>query len=492
MRSIYCILLIALFTAPAGAARRPNVLFIVCDDLNTQAIGAYGSTVCKTPNIDKLAARGVKFDRAYCQWPLCGPSRNSFLSGKRPDGRFPMQGYLKAHVADVTFLPEHFRNNGYFTARVGKIFHASTILNGAKNWEDPACWDVSEVGGTKIDPCGYAVWFATHPKCFPANPELHEITADHANLNTAGNPGYDYFMEYAALNVSDEETIDGNIAKRITELMEQAKKGDKPFFLAAGFRRPHLMWVAPKKYFDMYPPEKIELPKEPADDLADIPKLALTRGAPKMTDDQRRKAIASYYACVSYVDAQLGVLTDALDRLALADNTIVVFTSDHGWHLGQHGLWGKVTLFQESARVPLIVRAPAVTTTGGASPRSVEMLDIYPTLCALAGIAPPEGLDGLDLSAQLKNPQSPRDRPAFSIVRKGKQWGRAVYTERHRYTEWGEGASDGVELYDHERDPREHHNVARDPAHAELLKKLKAQLDRETKTLAPLPTDTGD
>jgi uncharacterized sulfatase len=185
------------------------------------------------------------------------------------------------------------------------------------------------------------------------------------------------------------------------------------------------------------------------------------------------------------------VLTEALDRLDLAKNTIVVFTSDHGWHLGQHGLWGKVTLFQESARVPLIVRAPGVTSGGGASPRPVEMLDIYPTLCALSGVDAPDDLDGLSLVPQLKDASAARDRPAFSIVRKGKQWGRAVYDVRHRYTEWGEGASEGVELYDHETDPREHHNLARDPAHAQKMARLKAQLDREIKNLAPPPAETG-
>lgn len=474
-------MLVVLLATSASAAERPNVLFIVCDDLNTQSIGAYGSRVVKTPNIDRLAAEGVKFDRAYCQWPLCGPSRNSFLSGRRPDSRFPMQGYLKETVPGVTYFPEHFRNNGYFTARLGKLFHSSTILNGAKNWEDPACWDVSEVGGTKIDPCGYGVLFADDPRCFPAHPELHEITVDHGNLNKANNPGYDYYMDYASLNVPDEETVDGNIARRTVELMEQAAKGDKPFFLAAGFRRPHLMWVAPKKYFDMYPPEQIELPKGPADDLADIPKIALTRGAPDMTDAERRKAIASYYACVSYVDAQVGVLTEALDRLALRENTIVIFTSDHGWHLGQHGLWGKVTLFQESARVPMIVRAPGISTAGGISPRPVEMLDLYPTLCALAGLNPPKELDGLSLEPLLKDPQAPRERPAYSIVRKGKKWGKAVYTEAYRYTEWGDSAADGVELYDHRSDPGEFHNLARDPAHADTVAKLKKLLDREIK-----------
>jgi uncharacterized sulfatase len=385
---------------------------------------------------------------------------------------------LRERVADVVYFPEHFRRNGYFTARIGKLFHARTVFNGTVNYEDPACWDISEIGGTKIDPCGYSVWFADHPRGLRSHPELSEIVADHELLNKAGNPGYDYWMDMTSLNVSDEECADGYIARRIVELMEQSKQGDKPFFLAAGFRRPHLLWVAPKKYFEMYPPEKMELAETREGDLDDIPKPALTRRAPDMSDAQRRKAIASYYACVSFVDAQIGVVLDGLERLGLAENTIVVLTSDHGWHLGQHGLWGKVTLFQESARVPLIIRAPGVSQKG-VSPRTVEMLDFFPTLCELADLKPPEKLDGATLVPQLRDPQSPREKPAFSVLRRGETWGRAVYTERFRYTEWGDNAAAGVELYDHATDPKEFTNLAKSGSHGDTIKELKAMLDRE-------------
>ena len=484
LAAIFSLLLVSI----AHASPRPNVLFIICDDLNTQAIGSYGSTVCKTPNIDRLAARGVRFERAYCQWPLCLPSRNSFLSGRRPDARFAIGGMLRERVPDVTFLPEHFRKHGYFTARIGKLFHARTVFNGTVNYEDPACWDVSEIGGTEIDPCGYSVLFADHPKGLAAHPELAKRIDHHELLNKAGNPGYDYWMDMAQVDLPDEDFVDGNIARRISELMEQQAKTDKPFFLAAGFRRPHLLWVAPKKYFDMYDPAKMELPQERADDLADIPKPALTRGAPNMSDDQRRRAIASYYACVSFVDAQIGVVLDTLDRLKLAENTIVVLTSDHGWHLGQHGLWGKVTLFDESARVPMIIAAPGMTR-GGTSPRTVEMLDFYPTLCDLAGLATPEKLDGMTVVPQLRDPQSPRERPAFSTLRRGKTWGRAVYTERYRYTEWGDDGSKGVELYDWQNDPKEFTNLASSTDHPATLKELKALLDREVHVKDSDPDD---
>ena len=253
---------------------------------------------------------------------------------------------------------------------------------------------------------------------------LQKLVERHELFNKAGNPAYDYWMEMAALNVPDEQTVDGNIARRVAQLMDESAKGEKPFFLAAGFRRPHLLWVAPRSYFDMYPPEKMELPNEPADHREDIPAPAFTRGAPDMTDAQRRGAIASYYAAVSHVDAQLGVLLDALDRNKLWENTIVIFTSDHGWHLGQHGLWGKVSLFQESARVPLIVAAPGVAKAGEASPRTVEMIDFFPTLTQLAGLSTPEKLDGQSLVPLLKDPQLARDRPAISVLRRGNTWGR--------------------------------------------------------------------
>jgi uncharacterized sulfatase len=472
-------------TAPAATpTTRPNVLFIICDDLTTTALGCYGNTVCRTPNIDRLAARGVRFERAYSQWPLCWPSRNSFLSGRRPDARF-VQNPLRKFVPDVEYFPEHVRKAGYFTGRVGKIFHTRSMFNKnpGKDWEDPACWDLSEGGGTETDPCGYAVYFSDSPRGLAAHPEIAAVVDHHELLNKAGNPAYDYWLDMAAVNLPDEQCTDGAIAARISQLLtEHAPRPDgKPFLLAAGFRRPHLLWVAPTKYFDLYRWQDMQLPKEPANDLDDIPKLALTRRAPGMTDEQRKKAIASYYACVTEADDNVGKLIDTMDRLKLWDNTIVIFTSDHGWHLDEHGLWGKVTLFEEAAKVPLIVVAPGLTPAGKTSPRTVELLDCYPTLCELAGLPRPAQLDGTSLVPQLTDPQASRDKPAYSVVRRGKTWGRAVYTEQFRYTEWGDGASQGAELYDHRVDPKEYTNLAADLAHAAMVKELKSLLDAELK-----------
>jgi uncharacterized sulfatase len=260
----------------------------------------------------------------------------------------------------------------------------------------------------------------------------------------------------------------------------------------------------------------MKLPVEPADDLSDIPKPALTRGAPNMTDEQRKKAIAAYYACVSMVDAQVGKLMAQMDALKLWDNTIVIFTSDHGWHLDEHGLWGKVTLFEEAAKVPLIIvapdpsrrassapaaptSAPAASATAragaGVCPVPVELIDLYPTLCDLAGVAVPAHakLDGISLEPQLQNPAAGRsnNQPAFSILRRGKIFGRAVYTERYRYTEWGDDGRRGIELYDHAADPKEYTNLAREQAQADTIAKLKSLLDAQIHVRDTDPPSAG-
>lgn len=459
--------------------KRLNFLVIICDDLNHTA-GCYGNTVVKTPNIDRLAARGMRFDRAYCNYPLCLPSRHSFLSGRRPDHRFELHKPLRQIIPDIMYLPQYMRDHGYFTARIGKAFHTASIFQEDGSYEDAACWDLSRSGATSDNPDGYATLYASNEEGLAQHPELKQNIAFHDLLNNTGHCPGDYWIERAALKLDDSQTIDGNIAGIAREVLSTHANQQRPFFVVTGFRRPHELWVAPEKYFQMYSADEMKPPDEPpgADKL--VPEIAFTLRAPGMTDQQRKMAIQSYYACVSSVDYQIGLMLDELDRLNLWDNTVVVLMADHGYHLGEHGMWGKVSLFQESAKVPFIIAAPGMKP--GVCPRTVESIDLFPTLIALAGLERPEKLDGVSLIPQLNDPQSPH-APVFSVVRHKMTWGKAIYTEDWRYTEWGDNASAGAELYDLTNDPKEYHNLANDSSFANQRAKLKALLDPVTANL---------
>jgi len=422
-----------------AAPNKMNVLFIAVDDLNNR-LGCYGDPVVKTPNIDRLASRGVRFDRAYCNYPLCNPSRTSLLSGRRPDTTriFDNRTPPRTHLGDIAFLPEHFRNHGYFTARCGKIAHGL--------FEDAVTWDISE---------------------FARGREGGKAAAKKAAAQSEGG----LKLTWVATDNEDAAEPDGRTARRIAGLM--AQKRDKPFFLGAGFHKPHLPWVAPKKYFDMYPPESIVLPKTPADDRADIPPIALTRtaGDDEMTDLDRKRAVAAYHAATSFMDAQVGVLLESMDRLKLWDNTVVLLFGDHGWHLNDHlGLWRKMTVFEESARAPLIVAAPGKKARV-ASPRFVEWVDMYPSLAELCGLPLPEGLEGTSFVPLLEDPQRAWKKAAFTVVSRGRTLGRSVRTDRYRYTEWG--SEEVAELYDHETDLNEWRNLAADPASKAALGQMR-------------------
>jgi uncharacterized sulfatase len=465
-----------------------NLLFIVVDDLNHSA-GCYGNSVVKTPNIDRLARRGVRFERAHCNYPLCLPSRHSFLSGRRPDSRFELHKPLRELIPDILYLPQSLRDHGYFTARIGKAFHTASIFQENGSYEDAACWDFSDSGATRNNPDGYGTLYASNPRCLARHPELKALIAFHDLLNDTGNIPGDYWIERAALKLDDDQTIDGNIAGIARQVLTTHANGRHPFFITAGFRRPHELWTAPEKYFHMYSADAMKLPEQPpgADKL--VPPIAFTRRAPGMTDQQRKKAIQSYYACVSSTDYQVGQLLDEMDRLNLWDNTVVVLTADHGYHLGEHGMWGKVSLFQESVKVPLIIAAPGIQP--GVCPRTVESLDLFPTLVALAGLDRPDKLEGVSLMPQLRNPEASH-APAFSIVRHKMTWGKAIYTEDWRYTEWGDNASAGAELYDLKNDPKEYRNLAGDSAFSPQRAKLKALLDPVTANLRDSdPRDTA-
>ncbi len=433
-------------TLPAAEpAPRWNVLFIVADDLNTD-LGCYGDPDVKSPNIDRLAATGVRFERAWCQYPVCNASRTSFLSGRRPatTGVVDNSTPTRTHLKDVVMLPEHFRRNGYTTIKVGKIFHTGDAF------EDPRSWDT-----------------------------------DVREEKEAKNPPASQILEKGegiVLNARDEDTWDGFVARKAGALMTEAARQGKPFFVAAGFRRPHTPYIAPKKYFDLYAPEKLAVRPEPPEHVKKIPPIALTYnlGSERLTEPRRRPVMSAYYASLSFMDAQAGVLLDTLDKLKLRDRTIVVFLSDHGYHLGEHGgLWHKMTVFEEASRVPLIVSVPGKKPA--VSPRLVELVDLFPTLAELCGLPRPQGLEGLSFVPLLDQPKRPWKQAAFTVVshagnlRGGTELdptklGRTVRTERWRYTEWFDGS---LELYDHDHDPHEFANLADAPKQAATRAELK-------------------
>lgn len=442
--------------AQPGKARKLNVLFIAVDDMNND-LGCYGHPQVKSPHIDKLAKRGVRFDRAYCQFPLCSPSRVSIMTGLRPDTTkiFDLQtDFRKSTLPDVVTLAQMFMRAGWFTARIGKIFHYGNPGQiGTNGLDDPASWQ------KRINPRG-------------RDKDEEKLIINHTPKRGLGSS-----LSLLAAEGKDEEQTDGIVATEAIKLLEENK--DRPFFLAVGFYRPHCPYVAPKKYFDLYPQDEIHLPKEP-NHVGGIPAPALASVKPYplygVAVDKAREAKRAYYATISFVDAQVGRVLDALDRLGLAENTIVVFWSDHGYLLGEHGLWKKQSLFEGSARVPLIIAAPGHKGNGSSCPRTVELIDMYPTLADLAGLKAPANLHGASLRPLLDDPRAAWTRPAFTQVWRGFP-GHSVRTERYRYTEWDNGKK-GVELYDYDTDPHEYRNLAADPAHAAVVRELRAHLRR--------------
>jgi iduronate 2-sulfatase len=441
---------------PQEPVRRPNILFIAVDDLNND-LGAYGHPLVRSPNIDRLAARGVRFDRAYNQFPLCSPSRTSLLTGLRPDatGVFDLQTHFRDRLPKVVTLPQLFRSHGYYAARVGKIYHYGVPGQiGTSGLDDPASWDhvVNPIGRDKQD--------------------------EHTIVNVTPTRGLGSALSWREDPGEDEEQTDGKVATEGIRLLQQNR--GRPFFLAVGFYRPHTPYVAPKQYFDLYPLEAIRPPADPTADLADVPEAAqwvkpANWGLPA---EDLRRSIRAYYAAVTFMDAQVGRVLDALDRLGLTDNTIVVLWSDHGYHLGEHGQWMKMSLFEESARVPLVIAAPG-HRKGTATGRVVELLDLYPTLADLAGLPLPAHPQGRSLRPLLADPAAPWPHAAHTQVRRGGQgthfMGRSVRTEGWRYTEWDDGHK-GVELYDHAKDQRERTNLAGDPRYADTIAELRGLL----------------
>ncbi len=464
------------------AASRPNVLFIMADDLNN-SLGCYGHPLVKSPNIDRLAQRGVRFDRAYCQFPLCGPSRNSLLTGLYPNSTGILRNaeIFRQTIPHHQSLPHAFRADGYFAARIGKLYHYNVPNSiGTNGHDDPGSWEL------ELNPAG-CDRLLEEPDIFTLRPGNFGGT-----LSWYASPRGD-LLHTDGLQATDAQWV----------LERCARDRSRPFFLAVGFFRPHTPYVSPKEYFAGYPEKDMPLVQGVEEDVKDLPADAL--GSHKkehelLTDSLRQQAIQAYFASVSFMDAQVGRVLDALERLELADNTIVVFMSDHGYHLGEHGLWQKMSLFEESSRVPLIIAVPGQDKKGAVASTPVGLVDVYPTLAELCGVPAPENLQGQSLVPILKDSSLPGRGWALSQVTRGPRaaakkaarpsapssqaadetrpaptFGFTLRTPRWRYTEWDEG-NRGRELYDHQNDPLEQTNLADDPAQAEQVAQLSRQL----------------
>jgi iduronate 2-sulfatase len=432
-----------------------NVLFLAADDLNN-ALGCYGHALVKSPNIDRLASRGVRFDRAYCQFPLCGPSRASLLTGLRPDTSQVLGNNVdfRKHHPDSVTLPQLFKNSGWFAAREGKMFHMNVPNEvGTPRFQDEPSWNHS------VSPPGLE----------------NKSPGEGRKLSP---PGVSFGMNWISTPTSEGQA-DTNAADNAIALLEKHRAA--PFFLAAGFLRPHLPFVAPSRFFDLYPLRSIPLPSNPPGDLDDVP-AAHKAVRPhlwnhmRMDEPEIREALRGYYASTSYMDSEVGRVIDALDRLDLASKTIIVFWGDHGWNLGEHTRWQKMSLFEESARAPLIVAAPGRRGNGKATKALVEFVDVYPTLAELCGLAPPPTLEGQSFARLLDDTSRPFKKAAFTQLQYEDIVGRSIRTARYRYIRW-EGKGGGEELYDHDKDPAEFRNLAGESSSRRPLEEHRRILD---------------
>jgi iduronate 2-sulfatase len=465
--------------AKPQAAKKFNVLFIAVDDLRPE-FGAYGKTYVHSPNMDKLAARGLVFNRAYCQQAVCSPTRSSLLTGTRPDTTkvWDLVTHFRTALPDVVTLPQLFKNNGYFVQGMGKIYHGG--------YDDPPSWSVPWTNPRK----------ETYAQ--PANTELVKKQRDAARQ--AGKTGRELQQAgrgpaYEAADVPDNTFHDGALAEMAIKALNQMHAKNQPFFLGVGFIKPHLPFVAPKKYWDLYDPAKITLAPNPFR-AKDSPPYAVQEGGElrayaniphgHLPDDLARTLKHGYYAAISYMDAQVGKVLDELDRLGHKDDTIVVLWGDHGWKLGEHDAWCKHTNVENDTNVTLILSVPGMKPAGKRSDAIVEFVDIYPTLAELAGLPLPKHLEGASFVPVLADPQRTWKPAAFSQfprpagVTGGKAlMGYSMRTDRYRFTRWVERTNHekvaAIELYDHQTDPQENVNVANDPTNAALVGQLTEQ-----------------
>jgi arylsulfatase A-like enzyme len=482
------ILALALLPVLVRGADRPNILFIAVDDLRPE-FGAYGASYVKSPNLDRIAKAGITFNRAYCQQAVCSPTRSSLMTGTRPDTTkvWDLETHFRAALSNVVTLGQHFKDHGYFVQGMGKIYHGS--LDDAPTWSVP--WQSS-----RGQAYGLPENLALNNRQSAAPAAAGGSGKKSGKKKQEPTPRNSRGPAFEGADVPDDTFTDGQNAKLAVATLGVMAKKQQPFFLALGFSKPHLPFVAPKKYWDLYDPAKIQLapnkfrPKD-APDYAIQPggELRNYHGIPEgsIPDDLARQLKHGYYAAISYMDAQLGLVLDELDRLDLAKNTIVVLWGDHGWKLGEHDAWCKHSNAENDTNGALLLSVPGMKHAGAKATGLVEFVDIYPTLAELAGLPLPAHLEGLSFKPVLDHPTRPWKPAAFSqYPRPGNSatggiplMGYSMRTERYRFTVWlhrdDPGKVADIELYDHQTDPQENLNVAKSPAHRELVEQLMAQ-----------------
>ena len=443
----------------AQRAKKRNVLFIATDDMNN-SLSCYGHPLAKTPNLDGLAAKGVRFDRAYCQFPLCSPSRTSIMTGLAPDATqvYDLRLHFRETVPHVVTLPQHFQQNGYYAARVGKIYHYGVPGQiGTDGLDDKASWN------------------------HVVNPKGIDKIEESKIINYTPDRGIGSSASYYVSPAPDEQHTDGITVDATLDLM--AKHRNDPFFLAAGFYRPHVPLIAPSKYFDMVPLSSVDAVPFSSAEMEIAPKWAYFTHPPNwnMTPQQMREIRRAYFASIMFVDSNVGKLLAGLEKMGLAENTTVVFWSDHGYVLGEHGQWMKQALWEPVARMPFLMGGAGVEGRGKPCGRTVEMLDLYPTLSEICGLEKRPGhLQGRSIVPLLKNPQAAWDHPAVTQVRRARAdnplMGYSIRNERYRYSMWDDG-KEGEEFYDYRTDPREMTNLARKQgAHSDAQRDLASRL----------------
>jgi iduronate 2-sulfatase len=472
MKSIlFCLFIFSLsiYAEPVKPGKY-NVLFIISDDLSSRALACYGNSQCKTPNIDKLAEQGTRFTNTYCQYPVCGASRASFMSGLYPHqtgvlGNGDAKNIDKKIGANFT-MTQNFKEQGYYSVRVGKIYHMlipGNITEGVSGPDHKDSWsEAFNFQGNE--------WFSEGEAEAIDNTKLNMDKTKHYALGFGG-------AFYSVKTPDEKKQPDYLAANKAIDIINN--KSEKPFFLALGFIRPHVPLVAPKKYFDMYPTEKM-IPAELIDeDLKDIPKAGIGKNSKGIGVEEKikqQKILSAYYASVTFMDEQVGRVIDALEKKGLRENTIVIFTSDHGWHLGEHTFWQKMNLHEESAQVPMIISAPGQKPAICSS--MTELLDLYPTLSKLCNLKTPSHVKGKDLTPILNDPKATVRKAAFCVMRKDYYMFR---TDKWAFIQYGTKGQKGYELYNMKKDPKQYTNLAKKAEYKSILEQFKTQLAEKLK-----------